>query len=135
MMPEGWKEALEMAERYRDYFSERDADIALGRSGTHFFYVYDKEHGYFEVFHTFYTAAELEELILGTLAEDLECMNAVMAENLHERFDLTDVNETLDNYAPRFQDGILRGLPGRRRRYVPRDAGADFPLPQAGRGH
>lgn len=84
MMPEGWKEALEMAERYRNYFSERDADIALGRSGTHFFYVYDKEHGYFEVFHTFRTAAELEELILGTLAEDLECMNAVMAENLHE---------------------------------------------------
>ena len=102
MMPEGWEEALEVAERYRDYFSERDADIALGRSGTHFFYVYDKEHGYFEVFHTFQTAAELEELILGTLAEDLECMNAVMAENLHERFDLTDINETLDNYAPRF---------------------------------
>ncbi len=47
------------------------------------FYVYDKEHGHFEVFHTFRTAAELEELILGTLAEDLECMNAVMAENLH----------------------------------------------------
>ena len=47
MMPEGWEEALEMAERYRDYFSERDADIALGRNGTHFFYVYDKEHGYF----------------------------------------------------------------------------------------
>ena len=59
MMPEGWEEALEMAERYRDYFSGRDADIALGRGGTHFFYVYDKEHGYFEVFHTFRTAAEL----------------------------------------------------------------------------
>ncbi len=56
MMPEGWKEALEMAERYRDYFSERDADIALGRNGTHFFYVYDKEHGHFEVFHTFRAA-------------------------------------------------------------------------------
>ena len=91
MMPEGWEEALEMAERYRDYFSERDADIALGRSGTHFFYVYDREHGYFEVFHTFRTAAELEELILGTLAEDL-----------HERFGLTDINDTLDNYEPRF---------------------------------
>lgn len=102
MMPEGWEEALEMAERYQEYFSEREADIALGRSGTHFFYVYDREHGYFEVFHTFRTAAELEELILGTLAEDLECMNAVMAENLHEWFDLTDINETLDNYAPRF---------------------------------
>lgn len=101
-MPEGWKEAVEMAERYRDYFREHDADIALGRSGTHFFYVYNREYGYFEVFHTFRTAAELEVLILGALAEDLECMNSVMAENLHERFDLTDINETLDNFEPRF---------------------------------
>lgn len=102
MMPEGWKEALEMAEKYRDYFKEQDADIALGRSGTHFFYVYDRKHGCFEVFETFRTAAELEELILGTLAENLECMNAVMAEELHVMFNLTDINERLDNYEPRF---------------------------------
>ncbi len=102
MMPEGWEEAIKMAEKYRDYFKEWDADIALGRSGTHFFYVYDKEHGCFEVFETFRTAAELEELILGTLAEDLECMNAVMAEELHARFSMTDINERLDNYEPRF---------------------------------
>ena len=101
-MPEGWEEAMKMAERYREYFKERDADIALGRSGTHFFYVYDKKHGCFEVFETFHTAAELEELILGTLAEDLECMNAVLAEELHVKFELADINERLDNYEPRF---------------------------------
>ena len=38
-MPEGWEEAMKMAERYQDYFMEHDADIALGRSGTHLFYV------------------------------------------------------------------------------------------------
>ena len=87
-MPEGWEEAMKMAERYQDYFMEHDADIALGRSGTHFFYVYDRKHGCFEVFETFHTAAELEELILGTLVENLECMNAVMAEELHAKFEL-----------------------------------------------
>ena len=101
-MPEGWEEAMKMAERYQDYFMEHDADIALGRSGTHFFYVYDRKHGCFEVFETFHTAAELEELILGTLVENLECMNAVMAEELHAKFELADINERLDNYEPRF---------------------------------
>ena len=55
-----------------------------------------------DVFYIVFTFILLEGLVFGTVAEGLECVIAVMAENLHERFDLTDINETLDNYAPRF---------------------------------
>lgn len=79
-----------IVEKYSDYFKERDADVALGIHGPHLFYVYEKKYRSFEVFRAFHTARELEMLILGSLAENLVCMNAVMADSMNVDFDRID---------------------------------------------
>ena len=98
---------MEVAEKYADYFNEQNADIAIGRKGPHFFYTYDEKHKCFDVFNSFETAEELEMLIVGTLAEDLECINSVMTEELSDKFNAIDVNEHFNDYEPKFHMHIL----------------------------
>jgi hypothetical protein len=92
------REIYEVADRYADYFNEWNADILTGRKGPHFFYTYNSEYKYIEVFHSFTTAEELETLIIGTIAENLECMNAVGAEDLNMMFEQCDMAEKCDEY-------------------------------------
>lgn len=91
---------MEMADKYQDYFNEWHSDIAIGRKGPHFFYVYNDRYHNFEVFTTFETAEELEKLIIGTMADNMETVNAVVAEDLHMKFDEMDINENIDIYDP-----------------------------------
>lgn len=107
MAKEDTEKILAMAQKYGDYFKEWNADIALGRKGPHFFYLYDEKYECFEVFHSFETAEQLELLILGTLAEELECMNSVCTEELHFGFRDIDINERFDEYEPKFHMHIL----------------------------
>lgn len=91
-----------VADRYQDYFNEWHSDIAIGRKGPHFFYVYNDKYHNFEVFTSFETAKELEKLIIGTMAENMETINAVVAENVHMMFYEADINENIGNYDPDF---------------------------------
>ena len=93
---------MAVAEKYSDYFNEWHSDIAMGRKGPNFFYLYDDKHRYFEVFQEFHTAEELEKLIVGTMAENLEAFNAVAVENTHSLFDELDMNEDINSYDPDF---------------------------------
>lgn len=93
---------MAVAEKYSDYFNEWHSDIAMGRKGPNFFYVYDDKHHYFEVFEEFTTAEELEKLIIGTMAENMEAFNAVALENTQKMFDDLDINENVGNYDPEF---------------------------------
>ena len=87
---------MAVAEKYTDYFNEWHSDIAMGRKGPNFFYVYNDQYRYFEVFEEFTTAEELEKLIIGTMAENMETFNAVALENE------LDINENVGNYDPEF---------------------------------
>ena len=93
---------MAVADKYSDYFNEWHSDIAIGRKGPNFFYVYNDQYHYFEVFEKFNTAEELERLIIGTMAENMEAFNAVVLESTQKMFDDLDINENVGNYDPDF---------------------------------
>ena len=93
---------MAVTEKYRDYFNEWHSNIAIGRKGPNFFYVYNDKYHYFEVFEEFSTADELEKLIIGTIAENMETFNAVVFESTQKMFDELDINENVGNYDPEF---------------------------------
>lgn len=93
---------MAVAEKYSDYFNEWHSDIAIGRKGPNFFYVYNDQYRYFEVFEEFSTAEELERLIIGTMAENMEVFNAVALESTQKMFDDLDINESVGSYDPDF---------------------------------
>lgn len=93
---------MAVAEKYGSYWDEWHSDIAIGRKGPNFFYVYNDKYHYFEVFEEFHTAEELERLIIGTMAENVEAFNAVALENTQKLFDELDINENAGNYDPEF---------------------------------
>ncbi len=93
---------MAVADKYSDYFKEWHSDIAIGRKGPNFFYVYNDQYHYFEVFEEFNTAEELERLIVGTMAENMEAFNAVALENTQKMFEDLDINENVGNYDPDF---------------------------------
>ena len=92
---------MAVAEKYSDYFNEWHSDIAIGRKGPNFFYVYNDQYRYFEVFEEFSTAEELEKLIIGTMAENMETFNAVALENT-QKIENLDINENVGSYDPDF---------------------------------
>lgn len=96
------RKIMAVAEKYSDYFNEWHSDIAIGRKGPNFFYVYNDKYHNFEVFEEFSTAEELERLIIGTMAENMETFNAVAMENTQKMFDELDINENVGNYDPDF---------------------------------
>ncbi len=93
---------MAVADKYSDYFNEWHSDIAIGRKGPNFFYVYNDKYHYFDVFEEFNTAEELERLIIGTMAENMEAFNAVVLESTQKMFDDLDINENVGNYDPDF---------------------------------
>lgn len=93
---------MAVADKYSDYFNEWHSDIAIGRKGPNFFYVYNDKYRYFDVFEEFNTAEELERLIIGTMAENMEAFNAVVLESTQKMFDDLDINENVGNYDPDF---------------------------------
>ncbi len=91
---------MAVAGKYSDYFNEWHSDIAIGRKGPNFFYVYNDKYHYFEVFEEFTAAEELEKLIIGTMAENMETFNAVA---LEDELDINllkpaEIKEFLDQY-------------------------------------
>ena len=62
----------------------------------------NSKYHYFDVFEEFNTAEELERLIIGTMAENMEAFNAVILENTQKMFDDLDINENVGNYDPDF---------------------------------
>lgn len=92
---------MAVADKYQDYFNEWRADIAIGWKGPNFFYLYSEKYKHFDVFEPFETAEELEKLIIGSMAENMEVFHAVAAEDIQSMFDQLDT-ENVGNYDPDF---------------------------------
>ena len=86
---------LQVVEKYRDYFNEWDADVAFGVHGKNIFYVLasGKE---FEAFLFFRTADQLERIILGTIAENLDVVMDAGIDEVYVGFTADDVDEKSD---------------------------------------
>ena len=96
-----------MAEKYEDYFKEWNADIAIGRKGPHFFYVYDEKGEEFETFCTFKTAGELERLIVATLAQNLCCINSAGTESLSMEIEKAEMEACISEFNPDYHIALL----------------------------
>ena len=94
---------LQVVEKYRDYFNEWDADVAFGVHGKNIFYVLasGKE---FEAFLFFRTADQLERIILGTIAENLDVVMDAGIDEVYVGFTADDVGEksdkSIEHYLP-----------------------------------
>lgn len=79
------QDILATIDKYKDYFEQWNAGVAIGLKGDHVFYVMD-EFDKVELFTTFKTAERLESLILGTLAENASCILEGMADSISMQF-------------------------------------------------
>jgi len=91
---------LAVAEKYKSYFEEWDADIAIARKGPNFFYVLDTEAECFDVFSPFETAEDLETLIVGSIASGIDTYLFSGMEEKMMVFHEDMVNDVYDNYYP-----------------------------------
>ena len=94
---------LQVMEKYRDYFNEWDADVAFGVNGKNIFYVLASRRE-FETFLFFRTADQLEKVILGTIAENLDVILGAGIDEVNVGFSAEDVdeksNKSIEHYLP-----------------------------------
>ena len=94
---------LQVMEKYRDYFNEWDADVAFGVNGKNIFYVLASRRA-FETFLFFRTADQLEKIILGTIAENLDVILGAGIDEVNVGFSAEDVDEksdkSIEHYLP-----------------------------------
>ena len=97
------EEILQVMEKYRDYFNEWDADVAFGVNGKNIFYVL-ASRSEFETFLFFRTADQLEKVILGTIAENLDVILGAGIDEVNVGFSAEDVDEksdkSIEHYLP-----------------------------------
>lgn len=79
------KDILAVVEKYRTYFDLWNADVAIGITGEKIFYVLGENQG-MELFTKFETAEQLEQIILGTLAENMTVMMEGISDSLAVQF-------------------------------------------------
>ena len=94
---------LQVMEKYREYFNEWDADVAFGIKGKNIFYVLNARKE-FETFMFFRTAEQLEKIILGTLAENLDLILGSGIDEVYMDFSAAEVDEkhykSIEHYLP-----------------------------------
>lgn len=74
---------LRVMKKYGGYFGMEHRDVAFSTKGEFFFYSYSEKYKNYEVFIRFNTAEELEKIIIGEIAEDIECVMAVATESIY----------------------------------------------------
>ncbi|MCM1046549.1 MAG: hypothetical protein NC417_13675 [Candidatus Gastranaerophilales bacterium] len=89
------QDIIAVVDKYKDYFKQWKAGVALGVKGAHVFYVL--EGNKVELFSTFKTAKQLESLILGTLAENAVCILESATDNLSTQFAQLTVDDQEDD--------------------------------------
>ena len=94
---------LQVMEKYRNYFNEWDADVAFGVNGKNIFYVLASRRE-FDTFLFFRTAEQLEKVILGTIAENLDVILGAGIDEVNVGFSAEDVDErsdkSIEHYLP-----------------------------------
>ena len=64
----------EVISKYEDFFKMKmGADVAFSQKGDFFYYEYVEKYHNYDIFTKFCTAEELEKIILGSIAAEVEC--------------------------------------------------------------
>ena len=94
---------LQVMEKYRDYFKEWNADVAFGTNKSNIFYVLAPRNE-FETFLFFQTADQLERIILGTIAENVEIIMEAGIEEISIGFSADKMDgeygKSIEHYLP-----------------------------------
>lgn len=94
---------LQVMEKYRDYFNEWNADVAFGVHRKNIFYVPVSDDE-FETFLFFQTADQLEKIILGTVAENLEIIMEAGIDEINMGFSANKMDgeygKSIEHYLP-----------------------------------
>lgn len=80
----------QIIQKYDSYFQNSNADVGHTSKNMWFFYDYDEAHDYYNSFIRFHSAEELEQIIIGMIADDLNLLIEIAAENTH--YALRDIN-------------------------------------------
>lgn len=81
-------------EKYEGFFQSTISDVAETKKGVWIFFEYDAGHGYYNSFFQFRTAVELEQIIAGVLAEEMNILVETTAEEILYGLEEFDINET-----------------------------------------
>ena len=77
------EKVLQVIEKYKEFFDGKDGiDVAISAKGEFFFYSFSKEYDYFDHFIKFNTAEELERIIIGNMANDVNCIAEPLIDEL-----------------------------------------------------
>lgn len=94
---------LQVMEKYRDYFKEWNADVAFGVNKRNIFYVLAPRNE-FETFLFFQTADQLEKIILGTIADNVEIIMEAGMEEIATGFSADNMDgeygKSIEHYLP-----------------------------------
>ncbi|MCM1375204.1 MAG: hypothetical protein NC305_04975 [Lachnospiraceae bacterium] len=94
---------LQVMEKYQDYFKEWNADVAFGVNKRNIFYVLAPRNE-FETFLFFQTADQLEKIILGTIAENVEIIMEAGMEEIATGFSADKMDgeygKSIEHYLP-----------------------------------
>lgn len=94
---------LQVMEKYRDYFKEWNADVAFGVNKRNIFYVLASNRE-FETFLFFQTADQLEKIILGTIADNVEIIMEAGIEEISMGFSVDELEgeygKSIEHYLP-----------------------------------
>ena len=94
---------LQVMEKYQDYFKEWNADVAFGVNKRNIFYVLASNRE-FETFLFFQTANQLEKIILGTIADNVEIIMEAGIEEISMGFSADEMEgeygRSIEHYLP-----------------------------------
>lgn len=82
--------------KYEGYFRNSRADVGYTEKNIWFFYEYDEEHRCYDSFIRFHTAEDLERLIAGLIADDLNILLETAVENADYALQEFDMSEAVE---------------------------------------
>lgn len=89
-------------EEYQDYLNKTNSDVCHSIKGVWFFFRYDSKNNIYECFYQFFTADELERIIIGEIIESINIALECTAEEIvfanGKRPQVIDVDSILINY-------------------------------------
>lgn len=107
----------EVISKYDSYFRNSRADIGHTKKNIWFFYEYDEEHSYYDSFIRFRTAEELEKLIAGVIADDLNILLETAVENAYYALQEFDMSEAVEKDYDECIPELLRNMEVLNREY------------------
>jgi len=89
-------------EEYQDYLNKTNSDVCHSIKGVWFFFQYDSKNNIYECFYQFFTADELERIIIGEIIESINIALECTAEEIvfanGKRPQVIDVDSIPTNY-------------------------------------